>query len=135
MTEPIIDWGFQRLPPVDRIEELVGLWGRARAAAESMPACPCHGIISGAIDPDVMEHNMLGPLRARYQGEGHTELLALVEQRLRKSPFAGKRVAFTPWLKGLADAPLDQSARAVFYDDLHAALRFYAQAGAQFTCG
>ena len=77
---------------------------------------------------------MLGPLRARYQGEGHTELLALVEQRLRKSPFAGKRVAFT-LAKGLADAPLDQSARAVFYDDLHAARRFYAQAGAQFTCG
>ena len=88
MREPIIDWGFQRLPPVNRIEELVGLWGRARAAAESMPACPCHGIISGAIDPDVMEHNMLGPLRARYQGEGRTELLALVKQRLRKSPFA-----------------------------------------------
>jgi hypothetical protein len=134
MTVQIIDWDFQPSQPRDRIDELVALWRRARSVAESMPACPCHGIVSGVIDPDVMEHNMLAPLRARYRDQGRAELLALVEQRLRKSPFAGMRAAFPPWVQSLAQAPLAASARTLLYDDLYAALQFYADATPQFTC-
>src|SRR5262245_48300434 len=134
MTKQSFDWGFRPPQAGHHIDELVGLWRQARATAESMPACPCHGIISGVVDPDVMEHNMLSPLRARYRGEGQIELLAMVDQRLRKSPFAGKRVEFVRWLRGLGNVPLDEGARTMIYEDLRVALRFYAEGGVQFTC-
>jgi hypothetical protein len=134
MAEQMTDWGFQPSRPRGRVDELIALWRRARSVAESMPACPCHGIVSGVIDPDVMEHNMLAPLRARYRDEGHAELVALVEQRLRKSPFAGMRAAFPGWVQSLAQTPLAAGARSLLYDDLQAALQFYADATPQFTC-
>jgi hypothetical protein len=135
MTERTIQWGFRpHRPALDRTDELIGLWRRARTVAENMPACPCHGIISGVIDPDVMEHNMLAPLRARYRDEGPAELAELVEARLRQSPFAGMRAAFPRWLQSLPEAPLEPSARTVFFDDLRATLLSYADAAPQFTC-
>jgi hypothetical protein len=131
MTEPV-NWGFRPTPPTDRVRELASLWQRARVAAESMPACPCHGIVSGVIDPDVMEHNMLMPLRARYREAGRGELSDLIEQRLRKSPFAGLRIGFPSWLASLADRPLDAGARTRLYDDLQEALQDFA--ATPFVC-
>jgi hypothetical protein len=134
MTEPTIDWGFSPNPPaVAGTAELIGLWRRARTIAESMPACPCHGVVAGVVDPDVMEHNMLAKLRGRYRDEGRAELAALLEARLRKSPFAGMRAAFPRWLQSLAEAPLDADARAHLFADLRTALLAYSDA-AQFTC-
>src|SRR5262245_2472649 len=132
MADLIIDWEPSQAR--GRIDELIELWRRARSVAESMPGCPCHGIVSGVIDPDVMEHNMLAPLRARYRDDGHADLQALVEQRLRKSPFAGTRAAFPRWVQGLAQAPLAAGTRKLLYNDLQAALQFYADATPQFTC-
>jgi hypothetical protein len=133
MTEQVIDWGFQPSQRGTRVEALAGLWRRARSVAENMPACPCHGIVSGVIDPDVMEHNMLAPLRARYREQGHPDLAILLDRRLRKSPFAGMRAAFPSWLQSLPEA-VNADELTVIYDDLAEALQFYADAGPQFTC-
>jgi hypothetical protein len=99
-----------------------------------MPACPCHGFVAGVIDPDVMEHNMLAPLRARYRQSGHDELVALLERRLRKSPFAGGRSAFPRWLQGLEATSLSKDARQLLYADIESGLRFYAESAEPFTC-
>ena len=54
LDNPVIDFGFR--PKVkSRGDELVALWNLARANAENGPACPCHGIYSGRIDPDTIE--------------------------------------------------------------------------------
>src|SRR5262245_43618076 len=132
MADLIIDWEPSQAR--GRIDELIELWRRARSVAETMPACPCHGIVSGVIDPDVMEHNMLAPLRARYRDEGRAELRAVVQQRLRKSPFAGMRAALPGWVRSLAQVPRAASARSLLYDDLQAGLQFYADATPQFSC-
>jgi hypothetical protein len=134
MSDPFVELAFQPPPAVDRISRLVDLWRRARLVAESMPACPCHGIVPGVIDPDVMEHNMLAPLRARYRRDGRDGLVALVERRLRKSPFAGARASFPRWLGTLSEAALDEAARKDLYDDIEAALGFYADSAVPFTC-
>ena len=134
MSDSFAGFAFQPPPQLDRIDQLVELWRRARAVAESMPACPCHGIVSGVIDPDVMEHNMLAPLRARYRQDGCDALVALLERRLRKSPFAGARASFPRWLGTLGEATLDEQTRNGLYDDLEAALQFYAESTAPFTC-
>jgi hypothetical protein len=86
------------------------------------------------IDPDVMEHNMLAPLRARYRQDGHDELVALLERRLRKSPFAGARSAFPRWLQGLEATALSEDARRILYTDIEGGLRFYAESAEPFTC-
>jgi len=134
MTEQVIDWGFRPSQRGSRGDALAGLWRRARTVAESMPACPCHGIISGVIDPDVMEHNMLAPMRARYREQGHAGLATVIERRLRKSPFAGMRAAFPRWLYDLPEAGLAADQLSMLYDDLEAALQVYADAAPQFTC-
>jgi hypothetical protein len=133
MTEQVIDWGFRPSQGGTRVDALAGLWRRARSVAENMPPCPCHGIVSGAIDPDGMEHNMLAPLCARYREQGQLELAMLLERRLRKSPFAGLRAAFPSWLLSLPEA-LTANALTIIYDDLEEALQFYADAPPQFTC-
>jgi hypothetical protein len=91
-------------------------------------------MVPGVIDPDVMEHNMLAPLRARYRQDGRDELVALLERRLRKSPFAGARAAFPHWLRALNEVPLAEQARKDLYDDLEGGLMFYADSAAPFTC-
>jgi len=134
MPDTSIDFGFVAPPPPDPIGELQTLWQRARTVAENTLACPCHGVVAGVVDPDVMEHNVLDLLRARYRNSDHQELVALIEQRLRKSPFAGMRRPFPHWLNGLRDNSIDAIGRQTFYDDLAAALRSYADAGPTFAC-
>ncbi len=77
---------------------------------------------------------MLGPLRARYRENGYHELVALLERRLRKSPFAGARSAFPRWLQELEATPLNQEARQILYADVESGLRFYAESAAPFIC-
>jgi hypothetical protein len=129
-----IDFGFQAPRLRDTIDDLIELWQRARAVAESTPACLCHGIVPGFVDPDIMEDNMLKPLRAHYRGNGQRALLALIEQRLRKSPFAGMRQPFPRWLDHLRGTSIDLEQRREFYADLAAALRSYADAAPGFNC-
>ena len=133
MTDSFVELAFQP-PPLTDLDRLAELWQRARTVAETMPACPCHGIVAGVIDPDVMEHNMLAPLRARYRQSGHDELVALLERRLRKSPFAGGRSAFSRWLQGLEATSLSKDARQLLYADIESGLRFYAESAEPFTC-
>jgi len=133
MTNTTIDLGFAPRPR-GRIDDLVALWQRARMAAENAPACPCHGIVPGRIDPDVIEENMLAALRTRYRAGGQSELVALLDRRLRKSPFAGMRESFEAWLRGLPVAALGDTAQTALYDDLESTLRYYAQAQPQFAC-
>ena len=133
MTDSFVELAFQP-PPLTNLDRLAELWQRARTVAETMPACPCHGFVAGVIDPDVMEHNMLAPLRARYRQSGHDELVALLERRLRKSPFAGARSAFPRWLHGLEATPLNEDERQILYADIESGLRFYAESAEPFTC-
>jgi hypothetical protein len=133
MTDSFVELAFQP-PPLANLDRLAELWQRARTVAETMPACPCHGFVAGVIDPDVMEHNMLAPLRARYRQSGHDELVELLERRLRKSPFAGARSAFPRWLHGLEATPLREDARQLLYADIESGLRFYAESAEPFTC-
>ena len=51
LENTVIDFGF-RPKTKSRGDELVALWNLARANAENGPACPCHGIYAGRIDPD-----------------------------------------------------------------------------------
>jgi hypothetical protein len=81
-----------------------------------------------------MEANMLELLRARYRDGGQPELLAIVERRLRKPPFAGMRQSFRRWLQYVRELSLGAAARQTLCDDLAEALRSYADAGPQFTC-
>jgi hypothetical protein len=133
MTDSFVELAFQP-PPLANLDRLAELWQRARTVAETMPACPCHGFVAGVIDPDVMEHNMLAPLRARYRQSGRDELVALLERRLRKSPFAGARSAFPRWLQGLEATPLNEDERQILYADIENGLRFYAESAEPFTC-
>jgi hypothetical protein len=134
MTDLFVELPFQPPPAAAYLDRLAELWGRARTVAETLRACPCHGVVAGVIDPDVMEHNMLAPLRARYRQNGHDDLAALVERRLRKSPFAGARSAFPRWLQSLEATPLNEEARRILYADLESGLRFYAENAEPFTC-
>ena len=84
MTDQAIDFGFAPRPR-DGAEQLVELWRLARLTAENQPPCPCHGIVAGQIDPDVIEQNMLEALRTRYRAGAHSELAALIEQRMKQS--------------------------------------------------
>ena len=134
MTDSFVELAFQPPPALADLDRLAELWRRARTVAENLPACPCHGIVAGVIDPDVMEHNMLAPLRARYRQNGHDELVALLERRLRKSPFAGAGSTFPRWLQDLEATPLSEDARQILYADIESGLQFYAESAAPFTC-
>lgn len=133
LANPVIDFGFR--PRVkSRGDELVALWQLARANAENGPACPCHGIVSGRIDPDTVETNMLAPLRTRYREAGQTDLRDVVERRLRKSPFAGLRQPFETWLLGLTEVKLSDAEKKMLCDDIEATLQYHAETQPTFVC-
>jgi len=130
---PVLDFGFKPKAK-SRGDVLVALWRQARVNAENGPACPCHGIYSGRIDPDTLETNLLAPLRTRYREAGQTDLRDVIERRLRKSPFAGLRQPFEGWLTGLADVKISDSDRKLLYDDIETALQYHAEAQPVFVC-
>jgi hypothetical protein len=133
LANPVIDFGFK--PRVkSRGDELVALWRLARANGENAPACPCHGIVAGRIDPDTIETNMLAPLRTRYREAGQTDLRDVIERRLRQSPFAGMRLPFETWLLGLPGLKLSEPDRKILCDDLEASLQYYAETQVAFVC-
>jgi hypothetical protein len=133
LARPTIDFGFR--PKIkSRGDELVTLWRLARSNAENGPACPCHGIVSGRINPDTIETNMLAPLRTRYREAGQTDLRDVIERRLRQSPFAGMRLPFENWLQGVPAIALPDVARDLLMNDLQAALQYYAEAPIAFVC-
>lgn len=129
MNNPTINWGFAQRP---RGRELTDLWRRVLFNAENAPACPCHGIIAGRLDPDAIETNMLAPLRTRYRDDGLEDLSDYVERRMRKSPFAGLRTPFDVWLAGILEAKLPDDMRNRLYDDLRKSLTYHAEA--EFIC-
>lgn len=132
----LIEFGFAPRA-ASPAEDLVALWQRARLNAETAPACPCHGIVAGRIDADAMETNVLAPLRTRYRGgtgAADVELSAVIDKRLRKSPFAGLRQPFEQWLRELSTMPLAPEAHRMLLADLSAALKDYAEALPAFAC-
>ena len=123
-------WGFA---PRAR-NELVELWRRVLFNVENAPACPCHGIVAGRLDPDAIETNMLAPLRTQYRDGGLSDLADFIDRRMRKSPFAGMRQPFEQWLAGIAGSTLEPDAKARLQDDLRGALSYHAEAQAEFVC-
>jgi hypothetical protein len=97
--------------------------------AENAPACPCHGIVAGRLDPDSIETNMLAPLRTQYRDGGERDLVDFIERRMRKSPFAGLRQPFDAWLGGIGEAKLAPEMHTRLHDDLRASLNAFAEAG------
>lgn len=132
-TRIALDFGF-RPKPKTRGDTLVSLWRAARSNAENAPACPCHGIIAGRVDPDTLETNMLTPLRTRYRDAGRKDLRDVIELRLRKSPFAGMRKPFESWLLDLNNAALTEDEKTILCDDLEAALQYHAEMEPVFIC-
>jgi hypothetical protein len=130
VTDPTASWGF--VPRNRSTNELKDLWRRVLFNAENAPACPCHGIISGRLDPDAIETNMLAPLRTQYREQGARDLTDYLERRMRKSPFAGLRQSFDTWLGNIGEAPLTPDLRTQLIDDLRGALAYHAQA--DFVC-
>lgn len=133
VAKPAIDFGFQPRTR-SRAGELVTLWRQARNNAENGPACPCHGIVSGRVDADTLETNMLNPLRTRYREGRQDDLRDVIERRLRKSPFAGMRQPFEAWLAGLQTLNLAAGDSKRLFDDLEAALQYLAEAEPTFVC-
>jgi hypothetical protein len=89
------------------------------------------------MDADAMETNVLSALRNRYRAmndEAGTVLSALIEKRLRKSPFAGLRQPFDQWLRGLTDVSLAPISRDVLIGDLRSVLAYHAETQPQFAC-
>ncbi len=117
-----------------RADELTALWRRARDNAENGPACPCHGIVSGRIDPDTLETNFLNTLRTRYRVTGQGDLRDVIERRLQKSPFAGMRQPFESWLQGLQNIKLAEADQNMLWDDLQTILQYHAEAEPTFVC-
>lgn len=128
-----LNFGFKTPSPAGGAE-LVALWQRVLFNAENAPACPCHGIVAGRLNPDAIETNMLTPMRKRFRDDGEKELSEFLERRLRKSPFAGMRQPFVAWLRGIGEAKLADSARTKLNDELQAALKYYAEEQADFAC-
>jgi len=131
VTDPTAGWGF--VPRNRTTNELKDLWRRVLFNAENAPACPCHGIVAGRLDPDAIETNMLAPLRTQYREGGARDLADYIERRMRKSPFAGLRQPFDTWLGGLADASLPPEMRVRLTDDLRESLAYHAQSQ-DFVC-
>jgi hypothetical protein len=136
VNDQTINFGFKTpVVPASPVEEsLTDLWRRVLWAAENSPTCPCHGIVSGRLNPDAIETNMLSPLRTRWRDEGKRELSDFIEKRLRKSPFAGSRQPFDAWLKGISDAKIDDASRKLLSDELSATMKYYAEAQPEFVC-
>jgi len=132
VTDPTAGWGF--VPRSRSANELKDLWRRVLFNAENAPACPCHGIIAGRLDPDSIETNMLAPLRTQYRQLGAGDLADYLERRMRKSPFAGLRQPFDTWLGSIDEAPLTPEFRTRLTNDLREALAYHAQPGAEFVC-
>ena len=133
MNDPTINFGFK--PRVaTRGDELTDLWRRVLFNAENGPACPCHGIVSGRINPDAIETNMLSPLRTRFRDEGKRDLYEFIERRLKKSPFAGLRQPFDTWLRGIGEAKLEDASKKILDEELQKSLKYYAEAQAEFVC-
>lgn len=130
---PAVDFGFRPRTNA-RADKLVALWRMARTIAENAPACPCHGIIAGRVDPDTLEINMLTPLRTRYREAGRKDLRDVVERRLRKSPFAGMRQPLENWFKDLQRLSLTDDDKNILFDDLDEALQYHADPQTLFTC-
>jgi hypothetical protein len=133
LAKPALDFGFKPKTK-SRADDLVALWRLARTNAENGPACPCHGIVSGRIDPDTLETNMLNPLRTRYREAGQSELRDVIERRLRKSPFVGMRQPFEAWLAGLQNLQLATPDNKLLFDDIETALNYLAEAEPVFVC-
>ena len=131
MSNATINFGFQPRP---RGRELTDLWRRVLFNAENGPACPCHGIVSGRIDPDSIETNMLAPLRTQYRDAGVNDLAEFIERRMRKSPFAGLRTPFEAWLGSIAEAKLPDDLRARLHADLKDSLTYHAEQQVEFVC-
>lgn len=132
VSEQTVNFGFK--PRAASRDELTDLWRRVLFAAENGPTCPCHGIVSGRVNPDAIETNMLSPLRTRFRDNGPPELYELIERRLKKSPFAGLRQPFDAWLRGLAEAKIEDGSRKLLVGELQTALKYYAEAQAEFVC-
>jgi hypothetical protein len=133
LEKPAIDFGFKPRANA-RGDKLVALWRMARINAENAPACPCHGIIAGRVDPDTLEINTLTPLRTRYREAGQKDLRDTIERRLRKSPFAGMRQPLESWLLGLQNLPLTDDEKDLLFADLGEALQYHADSQNLFAC-
>jgi len=133
MNDQTASWGFT--PRNRSASELGDLWRRVLFIAENAPACPCHGIVAGRLDPDAIETNMLNPLRTQYRDKGERDLVDFIERRLRKSPFAGLRQPFDTWLGSIGQTTaLGPELRARLHDDLRASLTYHAEAQAGLAC-
>lgn len=133
MNDQTASWGF--VPRNRSANELSDLWRRVLFVAENAPACPCHGIVAGRLDPDAIETNMLTPLRTQYRDKGERDLTDFIERRLRKSPFAGLRQPFDAWLGGIPQTnALTPELRSVLQSDLRASLTYYADAQSGLAC-
>jgi len=128
-----LNFGFTAPAPSGGAD-LVALWQRVLFNAENAPACPCHGIVAGRLNPDAIEANMLAPLRSRFRDAGRRELADFLERRLRKSPFAGLRQPFETWLRGIGEAKLDEDSRRELNEALRTSLKYYAETQAEFVC-
>ena len=82
MSDQTASWGFA--PRQTPATELRNLWRRVLFNAENAPACPCHGIVAGRLDPDAIETNMLAPLRTLYRDSGARDLAEYVENRVEQ---------------------------------------------------
>ena len=98
-----------------RIETLAALWENAKAAVTHPAGCACVGGVALALDPRVIEDDVLDYLHAKY-GSGQTHrLLAVIRTTSTTICPAGTR-SFAQWLACAVHLPKDERER--LFDDL-----------------
>jgi hypothetical protein len=128
MTEqPSRPWTFAPSYQREGSRVLVRLWREALDAAIHPPTCFCQGLTASYPPPENVEANILDYLRAGYLEREQIGLVALIDERRRRKPFAGFQVPFETWLQQVFERPLSDAERKTLVDDLAAMFRSYAE--------
>jgi hypothetical protein len=88
-----------------RIEQLAALWERARSATAHPTTCMCRGMVAAALDPRIIEDDILEYLHTLYQDNDRANLSAVVAGRRAQLMAPAGAERFEQWVARLADLP------------------------------
>jgi hypothetical protein len=109
-----------------RAREIAELWRAVLARPPHPAGCTCMGhFLIPAMNPSDLESDILDYMRARYEAEGISSLVRLLDERQRQQQ-SGAPAPFRAWLLSLPEQNVRTSALDRFLTDLHATLASFA---------